>query len=70
MDSLKCQTATVSPAEPGDFPFLVNPLKHGLVGRVVDWPYSTFHRYVERGIYSSEWASFPHIHSVAGEGGE
>jgi len=24
MDSLKCQTSTVSPAEPGDFPILVN----------------------------------------------
>jgi len=23
MDSLKCQTDTVSPAKPGDFPFLV-----------------------------------------------
>ncbi len=24
MDSLKCQTSTVTPAEPGDFPILVN----------------------------------------------
>ncbi len=35
----------------------VNPLKHGLVSRVIDWPYSTFHRYVERGIYPPEWGS-------------
>jgi putative transposase len=48
----------------------ISPLKHGLVGRVVDWLYSTFHRYVERGIYSLEWASFPCIRSVAGERGE
>ena len=33
----------------------VNPLKHGLVQRIRDWPYSTFHRYVEKGIYPSDW---------------
>jgi putative transposase len=33
----------------------VNPLKHGLVSRVSDWPYSTFHRAVEAGIYPSDW---------------
>ena len=32
-----------------------NPLKHGLVKRVIDWPYSTFHRLIEKGIYSAEW---------------
>ena len=26
-----------------------NPLKHGLVNSVVEWPYSSFHRYVARG---------------------
>jgi len=26
-----------------------NPLKHGLVAQVSDWPYSTFHRYVAEG---------------------
>ena len=31
-----------------------NPVKHGLVNHVVDWPYSTFHRYVEKGIYSND----------------
>jgi len=34
----------------------INPVKHGLVSRVCDWPYSTFHRLVERGIYPSDWA--------------
>ena len=34
----------------------INPLKHGYVKRVVDWPYSTFHRYVKRGIYPQHWA--------------
>ena len=33
----------------------VNPLKHGHVKRVQDWPYSTFHRYVEAGIYPANW---------------
>lgn len=33
-----------------------NPAKHGLVERIADWPYSTFHRYVDRGIYSKDWA--------------
>ncbi len=33
----------------------VNPLKHGLVQQVRDWPFSSFHRDVARGIYSSDW---------------
>lgn len=32
-----------------------NPVKHGLVKRVVDWPYSTFHRLVAEGVYSENW---------------
>ena len=34
----------------------INPVKHGLVEQVADWPYSTFHRFVRQGIYSSDWA--------------
>ena len=34
-----------------------NPAKHGYVSRVVDWPYSTFHRCVGQGVYSLDWAS-------------
>ncbi|MGY6216910.1 REP-associated tyrosine transposase [Methylolobus aquaticus] len=33
----------------------VNPLRHGLVKRVSDWPYSTFHDYVCQGIYPADW---------------
>jgi putative transposase len=33
-----------------------NPVKHGHVLRVVDWPYSSFHCYVERGVYPLDWA--------------
>jgi putative transposase len=32
-----------------------NPLKHGYVTRVVDWPYSSFHRYVAAEIYPPDW---------------
>ncbi|MGZ5015487.1 MAG: transposase [Methylobacter sp.] len=34
----------------------INPVKHALVSRVQDWPYSTFHRDVTRGIYPLDWA--------------
>ncbi len=34
----------------------INPFKHGLVERVIDWPYSTFHKYVAQGIYPANWA--------------
>ena len=32
-----------------------NPVKHGLVTRVADWPYSTFHWLVEQGVYAADW---------------
>lgn len=32
-----------------------NPVKHGLVSRVRDWPWSTFHRFVEAGHYAIDW---------------
>ena len=32
-----------------------NPVKHGLVARVVDWPYSTFHRFVRDGGLTKDW---------------
>lgn len=34
----------------------INPVKHGLVNTVADWPYSSFHRDVKRGIYPANWA--------------
>jgi putative transposase len=33
-----------------------NPVKHGLVQRVRDWPYSSFHRYVNDEVLPSDWA--------------
>jgi len=32
-----------------------NPRKHGLVRRVRDWPYSSFHRFVRAGQYDLDW---------------
>jgi putative transposase len=34
----------------------VNPLKHGLVTRVCDWPHSSFHRDVRAGMFPEDWA--------------
>ena len=34
-----------------------NPVKHGLVERVSDWSWSSFHRYVDAGVYPENWAS-------------
>ncbi len=34
-----------------------NPVKHGHVDHVRDWPYSTFHRYVQRGLLPANWAT-------------
>ena len=33
-----------------------NPVKHGHVAQAADWPYSTFHRFVARGVYPPDWA--------------
>jgi len=32
-----------------------DPVKHGWVKRVRDWPYSSFHRYVQLGLYPLDW---------------
>jgi len=32
-----------------------NPVKHGLVTHPGDWPYSSFHRFVQQGLYPSDW---------------
>jgi putative transposase len=35
----------------------INPLRHGLVNRVRDWPWSTFHRFATEGEYSENWGT-------------
>jgi len=32
-----------------------NPVKHGLVSRASDWPYSSIHRAIEAGIVEPDW---------------
>jgi len=32
-----------------------NPVKHGLVRQVCEYPHSSFHEYVRRGIYTPDW---------------
>ncbi|MBX9655554.1 transposase [bacterium] len=32
-----------------------NPVKHGYVNRPIDWPWSTFHRWVREGHYPTDW---------------
>ena len=46
---------------------MINPVKHGLVSRVQDWPYSSFRRDVRRGVFPLDWAGDA---SVEGEFGE
>jgi hypothetical protein len=33
-----------------------NPVRHGHVVDVQDWPYSSFHRMVRLGVYPKDWA--------------
>ena len=34
-----------------------NPVKHGVVKTVADWPWSSFHRYVRLGYYEQGWGN-------------
>ena len=34
-----------------------NPVKHGLVTRVADWQWSSFHRYLADGAYPEDWGT-------------
>jgi len=34
-----------------------NPVKHGYVTAPKDWPFSTFHRFVKRGVYDEDWGA-------------
>jgi putative transposase len=45
-----------------------NPVRHGLVSRVRDWPHSSFHAYVRRGLLPQDWGGdFSHEHGSYGE---
>mgnify|MGYP001043466595 CR=1 FL=1 len=44
-----------------------NPVKHGYVRSPADWPYSSFHRCLSRGLYAPDWgASEPNLPGVVG----
>jgi len=45
-----------------------NPVKHGHVTRVADWPHSSFHRYVERGLRAADWGG--DVKDIQGSFGE
>jgi putative transposase len=45
-----------------------NPVKHGYVANVVDWPYSTFHRYVKEEAYPEDWGGTVEMNDGKGFG--
>jgi putative transposase len=46
----------------------INPIKHGLVTRVRDWPHSSFHRHVRERSLPDDWAGT--VHEFVGNYGE
>ncbi len=46
----------------------LNPVKHGLVRRVREWPYSSFHRDVRAGMVPVDWGDL--VDDVGGGFGE
>ncbi len=44
-----------------------NPVKHGHVTRIRDWPYSTFYRFVQEGKYPLDWAGGDQADFAVGE---
>ena len=47
-----------------------NPVKHGYVGKVKNWQWSTFHRYVKLGWYDEEWGSTEPVNVIQTCAGE
>lgn len=44
-----------------------NPVKHGHVQRVVDWPFSLFHVFLRQGWVTADWAGSPDVRGSFGE---
>lgn len=45
-----------------------NPVKHGWVSRAVEWPHSTLHEYIKRGMANRDWGgSFEQVEEDYGE---
>jgi putative transposase len=34
-----------------------NPVKHGQVDHPSEWPFSSFHRYIDSGLYNADWGT-------------
>ncbi len=47
-----------------------NPVKHGFVAQVREWPHSTFHRCVRDGLYPADWGSIEPRFQVSRDFGE
>lgn len=45
----------------------INPVKHEHVSRTRDWPHSTFHRYVEKGLLPLDWGVAMDVEGDFGE---
>ena len=45
----------------------INPVKHGHVARVQDWPFSSFHRDVRDSIFPQDWAGVFELTGTFGE---
>jgi putative transposase len=43
-----------------------NPVKHGYVRRPAEWPWSSFHRFVQSGVYPASWGEVETILDVPG----
>lgn len=41
-----------------------NPVKHGYVDSIEQWPYSSFHRHVSNGVYPKNWAGNENVACV------
>ena len=41
-----------------------NPVKHGYVKKTIEWPWSTFHRYISSGIYDPDWGERSSNHEL------
>ena len=41
-----------------------NPVKHGHARTVCDWPYSTFHRLVQKGVYAPDWGAGDNVRAM------
>ncbi len=44
-----------------------NPIKHGYVKRCIDWPYSSFHKYVRKRWLPENWAGSEETEGLFGE---